>query len=123
MDPSVERPGATVMTRITVIRRRLSRELGFVIPLWRGRDNLALGPNSYRITVAGVICAEDEIWPEDLLALDSGDLLDRIPGKAVKDPTFGLDAVWINPAPRRSEERRVGKECVRTCRSRGSPNH
>src|SRR3546814_19454912 len=23
----------------------------------------------------------------------------------------------------RSEERRVGKECVRTCRSRGSPHH
>src|SRR3546814_726669 len=88
------------MTRITGIRRQLSRELGFVIPLVRVRDNLALGPNSYRITVAGVICAEDEIWPEDLLALDSGDLLDRIPGKAVKDPTFGLDAVWINPAQR-----------------------
>src|SRR3546814_14534189 len=26
-------------------------------------------------------------------------------------------------APTRSEERRVGKECVRTCRSRGSPYH
>src|SRR3546814_9500154 len=95
-----ERKGAPLMTRITGIRRQLSRELGFVIPLVRVRDNLALGPNSYRITVAGVICAEDEIWPEDLLALDSGDLLDRIPGKAVKAPTFGLDAVWINPAQR-----------------------
>src|SRR3546814_2182188 len=26
-------------------------------------------------------------------------------------------------APARSEERRVGKECVSTCRSRGSPDH
>src|SRR3546814_14749325 len=26
-------------------------------------------------------------------------------------------------APERSEERRVGKECVRTCRSRWSPGH
>src|SRR3546814_13994836 len=25
--------------------------------------------------------------------------------------------------PTRSEERRVGKECVSTCRSRGSPSH
>src|SRR3546814_12757956 len=25
--------------------------------------------------------------------------------------------------PTRSEERRVGKECVSTCRSRGSPDH
>src|SRR3546814_8359639 len=28
-----------------------------------------------------------------------------------------------SPAPGRSEERRVGKECVRTCRSRWSPVH
>src|SRR3546814_13640174 len=52
-----ERKGAPLMTRITGIRRQLSRELGFVIPLVRVRDNLALGPNSYRITVAGLICA------------------------------------------------------------------
>src|SRR3546814_10816771 len=32
---------------------------------------------------------------------------------------------WLRQAPaqRRSEERRVGKEGVRTCRSRWSPNH
>src|SRR3546814_9497839 len=29
----------------------------------------------------------------------------------------------INFPPRRSEERRVGKECVSTCRSRWSPYH
>src|SRR3546814_12882646 len=28
----------------------------------------------------------------------------------------------INPTSNRSEERRVGKECVSTCRSRGSPD-
>ena len=95
-----ERKGAPLMSRITGIRRQLSRELGFVIPLVRVRDNLSLGPNSYRITVAGVICAEDEIWPEELLALDSGDLLERVSGRNVKDPTFGLDAVWIEPAKR-----------------------
>jgi flagellar biosynthesis protein FlhA len=77
-----ERKGAPLMARITGIRRQLSRELGFVVPLVRVRDNLALGPNSYRITVAGVIAAEDEIWPEDLLALDSGDILTPMEGRA-----------------------------------------
>jgi len=95
-----ERKGAPLMARITGIRRQLSRELGFVVPLVRVRDNMSLAPNSYRITVSGVIVGEDEIWPEDLLALDSGDLLDRIEGRTVKDPTFGLDAVWISPAKR-----------------------
>ncbi len=95
-----ERKGAPLMARITGIRRQLSRDLGFVVPLVRVRDNLALGANSYRITVAGVIYAEDEIWPEDLLALDSGDISYPVAGRAAKDPTFGLDAVWIAPDKR-----------------------
>ena len=95
-----ERKGAPLMARITGIRKQLSRELGFVVPLVRVRDELGLGPNSYRITVAGVVHGEDEIWPEDLLALDAGGALDRVEGREVKDPTFGLDAVWIAPAKR-----------------------
>jgi len=95
-----ERKGAPLMARITGIRRQLSRELGFVVPLVRVRDELALGPNNYRITVAGVIHGEDEIWPEDLLALDSGLLQGEVEGRAAQDPTFGLDAVWISPAKR-----------------------
>jgi flagellar biosynthesis protein FlhA len=95
-----ERKGAPLMARITGIRRQLSRELGFVVPMVRVRDELTLSPNAYRITVAGVVAAEDEIWPEELLALDSGDLLERVQGRQVKDPTFGLDAVWIAPSQR-----------------------
>jgi len=95
-----ERKGAPLMARITGIRRQLSRELGFVVPLVRVRDNLSLGPNSYRITVAGVVVGEDECWPDDLLALDSGELIGTVEGRKVKDPSFGLDAVWIRPEQR-----------------------
>ncbi len=95
-----ERKGAPLMARITGIRRQLSKELGFVVPLVRVRDNLALEPNAYRITVAGVVMGEDECWPEDLLALDSGDIEEPIAGRAVRDPSFGLDAVWIAPEKR-----------------------
>jgi flagellar biosynthesis protein FlhA len=95
-----ERKGAPLMARITGIRRQLSKELGFVIPLVRVRDNMNLAPNAYRITVAGVVVGEDECDPNALLALDSGDLAATVPGKAVKDPTFGLDAVWIQPEQR-----------------------
>jgi len=95
-----ERKGAPLMTRITGIRRQLSRELGFVVPLVRVRDNLSLGPNAYRITVAGVVVGEDECWPDNLLALDSGELVGKVEGRLVKDPSFGLDAVWIRPEQR-----------------------
>lgn len=95
-----ERKGAPLMSRITGIRRQLSRELGFVVPLVRVRDNLNLPPNTYRITVAGVIVGEDECYPDQLLALDSGDLDGRVEGRECRDPSFGLEAVWIAPDKR-----------------------
>ncbi len=95
-----ERKGAPLMARITGIRRQLSKELGFVVPLVRVRDNMNLAPNAYRITVAGVVVGEDECHPNDLLALDSGDLAATVAGRKCKDPTFGLDAVWIAPDKR-----------------------
>ncbi len=95
-----ERKDAPLMGRITGIRRQLSRELGFVVPMIRVKDNLALAPNAYRITISGVAVGEDEIWPDDLLALDSGALDGTVEGRHTKDPTFGLDAVWISPDKR-----------------------
>ncbi|MDB5713249.1 MAG: flhA [Sphingomonadales bacterium] len=90
-----ERRAAPLMARITAIRRQLSRELGFVVPQVRVRDNLSLAPNAYRLTLAGMVVGEDEAYPDDCLALDSGDIETPVVGRAVKDPTFGLDAVWV----------------------------
>src|SRR3546814_13657984 len=46
-------------------------------------------------------------------------------GKASKDIAreLGLSPNYVDTCLKRSEERRVGKECVRTCRSRWSPYH
>jgi flagellar biosynthesis protein FlhA len=93
-----ERKGAPLMTRITGIRRQLSKELGFVIPPVKVIDDLSLPGNAYRISVAGVIVGEDEVFPNEMLALDSGDLLHKVQGRSCKDPTFGLDALWIPKA-------------------------
>ncbi len=90
-----ERKGAPLMARITGVRRQLSRELGFVLPLVKVSDDLSLPGNGYRIKVAGAVLGEDEVWPNELMALDSGDCLDGITGRPCKDPSFGLDALWI----------------------------
>jgi flagellar biosynthesis protein FlhA len=95
-----DRKGAPLMARITGIRRQLSKELGFVVPLVRIKDDLSLPGNAYRIGIAGVTMGEDEVHASDLLALDAGDGIGELEGQAVKDPSFGLDAVWINPALR-----------------------
>ncbi len=95
-----ERKGAPLMQRLTGIRRQLSRELGFVVPLVRVKDNMALPPNAYRIQISGVTLGEDQAWPDDLLALDSGAIDTIVDGEACKDPTFGLDSLWISPEKR-----------------------
>jgi flagellar biosynthesis protein FlhA len=95
-----ERRDAPLMKRVTGIRKQLSKDLGFVIPLVRIKDDLTLDPNAYRITIGGTVIAEGIIWPEDMLAIDSGDIDEPIAGRACKDPTFGMDAIWISPDKR-----------------------
>lgn len=94
--PMVEdRKGAPLMKRITGIRRQISKELGFVVPLVRIKDDLSLEPNSYRIMLGGMVLGEDAVWPNDFLALDDGHVDSAIEGRPCKDPTFGMDALWI----------------------------
>ena len=92
-----ERRGAPLMGRITGVRRQLSKELGFVVPQVRVRDDINLPPYSYRIVVGGVVIGDDQVSPDEMLALDTGQAVGMLNGKPVKDPTFGLDATWIAP--------------------------
>jgi len=93
-----DRKGAPLMGRITGIRKQLSKELGFIVPPVKVSDDLSLPGNAYRIAIAGVIVGEDEVYPHEMLALDSGDLVTKVAGRPCKDPTFGLDALWIPKA-------------------------
>ena len=92
-----ERKGAPLMGRITGVRRQLSKDLGFVVPQCRVRDDINLAPFTYRILVNGVVVGEDQVSPDDMLALDTGQGFGPLDGKAAKDPTFGLAATWIAP--------------------------
>ena len=90
-----ERRGAPLMGRITGVRRQLSKELGFVVPQCRVRDDINLAPYTYRLMVGGVCVGEDQVSPDDMLALDTGTAVGNLLGKKAKDPTFGLEATWI----------------------------
>jgi flagellar biosynthesis protein FlhA len=93
-----ERRGGALMGRITGVRRQLSKELGFVVPQVRVRDDINIDPFTYRIVVGGVVIGQDSVSPDEMLALDTGQAVGKLAGKKAKDPTFGLDAVWINAA-------------------------
>ena len=92
--------GGELLGRIKGIRKRLSQEIGFLVPSVHIRDNLDLRPNGYRIAIMGVTCGEGEIHPDRELAINPGQVFGSIEGIATKDPAFGLDAIWIDPGSR-----------------------
>jgi flagellar biosynthesis protein FlhA len=97
--PLVDRAqGGELMGRIKGVRKKLSEEIGFLVQPVHIRDNLELGPNSYRITVLGAPVGESEVFPDRELAINPGQVSGTLPGSATKDPAFGLEAVWIDKA-------------------------
>jgi len=99
--PLVDRAqGGELMGRIKGVRKKLSQELGLLIPAVHIRDNLDLAPNAYRILLLGVPIGEGQVQPEMELAINPGQVFGVMPGIACKEPAFGLDAVWIKAGQR-----------------------
>ena len=86
-----------LIARITGVRKQISKELGFVVPQVRIRDDLTLEANHYRIRIGQEIVAEDKIFPQLLLAIPGDNAQTKIEGTDVKDPSFNMDATWIEP--------------------------
>ena len=89
-----------LLGRVRGVRRKLSQDLGFLVPAVHIRDNLELQPNAYRITLGGVPIGEGIIHPERELALNPGRVFGPVQGIATRDPAFGMEAVWIEPGAR-----------------------
>lgn len=110
--PLVDRnQGGDLLSRIKGVRKKLSQELGFLVHSVHIRDNLDLSPNNYRISLHDVIAGEGEVFPGRELAINPGQVFGELEGVATKDPTFGLDAVWID-ASQRDEAQTMGYTVV-----------
>jgi flagellar biosynthesis protein FlhA len=99
--PLVDRTkGGDLLARIRGIRRKLTQELGFLVQPVHIRDNLELGPNAYRIRLAGVAIGESVVHPDRELAINPGRVFGPVNGLPTRDPAFGMEAVWIEPSLR-----------------------
>ena len=90
--------GGDLLERIRSMRRKIASDYGFLMPQVRIRDNLHLQPQQYQILLKGISIGEGEIKPDKFLAMDSGMATGEIDGEPTKEPAFGLDALWIDPA-------------------------
>ena len=86
--------GGELLNRIKGVRKKLSQELGFLVPAVHIRDNLDLAPNQYRITLMGVSTGEATVYHDKEMAINPGQVFGQIQGIATQDPAFGLEAVW-----------------------------
>lgn len=92
--------GGQLMNRIKGIRKKISQEMGFLIPPVHIRDNLDLAPTAYQITLFGVTFGEAEVHPDRMLAINPGQVFGALEGIKTQDPAFGLDATWIETGQR-----------------------
>lgn len=95
-------PEAALPGKIKSLRNLFAREFGFVLPSVRIKDEVMLPGQAYAIRVQGVEVARGEVHPTRMMVVNPGEC--GIPGIRAKDPTFGLDALWIDPKQAKDAE-------------------
>jgi flagellar biosynthesis protein FlhA len=93
-----------LLERIVSIRKQFAVDLGIVVPSIHIRDNLQLAPGEYRFLIKGNRVGGGTLRPEYMLAMDPGNVLERVEGIPTKEPAFGLDALWISAARKEDAE-------------------
>ena len=99
-----ENQSGELLGRIRGVRKKLSQDLGFLVPTIHIKDNLELAPNSYRFSLMGVVVGEADIFPGKFLAIDPGQVFGKIEGIETTDPAFGLPALWIEESQKDSAQ-------------------
>ena len=87
----------SLVPSITKLRKETSKRLGFVIPGIRIRDDIDLEPSQYQIKIGEKIVADDTVYYDKILAIPADDVQLDLNGIKVKEPAFGVDAIWIEP--------------------------
>jgi len=96
--------GGDLLERITMLRRQMAGELGMIVPPIRIRDNIQLSPNEYLIKIKGNDVGKGELMMGSYLAMNPGNVSQRIPGIKTKEPAFNLDALWITEGQKEGAE-------------------
>lgn len=94
-----------LLDRMSSLRKQMAIELGILVPPIRIRDNVQLKSNDYLIKMRGIVKGEGDLLPEYHLALLPADFDIKLQGVKTKDPTFGMDAVWVSERNKAEAER------------------
>ena len=87
----------SLVPSVTKLRKETSKRLGFVVPGIRIRDDIDLEPSQYQIKIGEKIVADDTVYYDKILAIPGDNVQFELNGIKVKEPAFGVDAIWIEP--------------------------
>lgn len=88
--------GGDLVERIRSIRRQFAIDYGFIVPPIHIRDNVRIRSNEYRFMLKNTVIGSGILKPHYLLAMDPGNVANPVQGVPTKEPSFGLDALWIS---------------------------
>ncbi|MGO9673886.1 MAG: flagellar biosynthesis protein FlhA [Methylocella sp.] len=84
--------------RVAKMRRKFARQYGFVVPDIKLSDSLSIPPKGYQIKIHGTVVAAHELRIGDLLVITGDGRRPDLPADDVREPAFGMKAVWISQA-------------------------
>lgn len=96
----IKQPEHALAERLAAFRRQYALELGLMLPPVRIKDSTRLGAYRYEIHLDGVMCGKGEARGDRLLAIHPAGKNEGLAGEPTRDPTYGLPALWIEPAQR-----------------------
>ena len=95
--------GGNLLNRISTIRKSLALEMGVLVPAIRIRDNIQLNANDYVFKIYGVEVARGQVMMDYFMVVNPDPAL-QLQGIEMKEPTFGLPAVWVNEKEKEKAE-------------------
>jgi len=98
---------AEIANRVAKMRRKFAREYGFVVPEIRLTDEINAPAKTYQIRLYGAVAATQELRVHDVLVVVGDGRRPSTPGDEVREPAFGMKALWI-PESLANEARREG---------------
>jgi flagellar biosynthesis protein FlhA len=96
LTPLVSQGEGRLLNRLTAVRQRYGRSMGFLVPAVHIRDSSDVSAHGYRFTLRGAAVGSGEVWPSQWLAIEGPMVTEKLTiGRSVRDPAFGQPAVWI----------------------------
>ena len=97
--------------RVTKMRRKFAQQYGFVVPDIKVSDSLSVPAKSYQIKIHGTVVATQAMAIGHLLVIVGDGRKPDLPGEDVREPAFGMKAIWVSEAYA-AELKRQGFEAI-----------